>query len=94
MKSVTPGSNPVEIDVNSHGVSSDDVNSHDVDSHDVSSSEDRESSEKMVDELQSLLKQREDALEILENEKDLLVKEKILEETEIKVGFVKKFNCE
>ena len=47
-----------------------------------------------MDELQSLLKQREDALEILENEKDLLEKEKILKETEIKVGFVKKFNCE
>ena len=73
---------------------SDDVNSHDVDSHEVSSSEDRESSEKMVDELQSLLKQRKDALEILENEKYLLEKEKILKETEIKVGFVKKFNCE
>jgi hypothetical protein len=45
----------------------------------------------MVDELQSLLKQRED---VLENEKDLLEKEKILKETEIKVGFVKKFNVE
>ncbi|CAB4000998.1 citron Rho-interacting kinase isoform X1 [Paramuricea clavata] len=66
MKSATLGSSPVENDINTH---------------DVSSSEDRESSEKMVDELQSLLKQRED---VLENEKDLLEKEKILKETEIK----------
>ena len=39
----------------------------------------------MVNELQSLLKQRKDTLESLENEKDLLEKEKILKDTEIKV---------
>ena len=39
----------------------------------------------MVNELQSLLKQRKDTLESLESEKDLLEKEKILKDTEIKV---------
>ena len=50
-----------------------------------SSPADGESLAAMVSELQSLLKQRKDALENLEHEKDLLEKEKILKETEIKV---------
>ena len=40
---------------------------------------------KMVDELQESLKKRKDAIDCLENEKDLLEKEKLLKETEIKV---------
>lgn len=76
MKGVIQGSGPANNDV---------VN------HDPSSPADGESLTTMVNELQSLLKQRKDALESIENEKDLLEKEKILKETEIKV---KKLNVE
>ena len=50
------------------------------------SSQDSERLSKMVNELQSLLKQRKDALDKVENEKDLLEKENVLKDTEIKVG--------
>lgn len=40
----------------------------------------------MVDELQDLLDKRKGAVESLESKNDLLEKEKILKETEIKVG--------
>lgn len=62
-------------------------NSVDVEG-DENSSERKESLGKRLSEVQSLLKQKKDVVDKLENDKDLLEKENILKETEIKVRFV------